>query len=62
VEDKILNLDKVHTGDQVADIFTKGLDRLTFEKHRASMGVVSFATYNLGGDKCREVMGWNPVQ
>jgi hypothetical protein len=62
VDDKILNLDKVSTHDQIADIFTKGLDRLTFEKHRTSMGVVSIATYNLGGDKCRAVMGWNPVQ
>jgi hypothetical protein len=58
VDEKLLRMVKVATTDQVADIFTKALGRVLFEKHRNALGVVGRDTYDLGGEGCRKVTGW----
>ncbi|MCI06929.1 peroxidase 4-like [Trifolium medium] len=39
VEDKVVNLEHITTEKQLADIFTKPLDAVRFEKLRSSLGV-----------------------
>jgi hypothetical protein len=59
VTEKMLKLEYTPTKEQVADIFTKALDRELFGKFRSAMGVVPRETYELGGVECRKVMGWS---
>jgi hypothetical protein len=42
VEDKIVILEHVTTGEQLADIFTKALDLNQFEKLRGKLGICLF--------------------
>jgi hypothetical protein len=39
VENKIVTLEHVGTKEQVADIFTKALDAIQFEKLRGKLGI-----------------------
>jgi hypothetical protein len=57
-QENILELNYVETDSNVADHFTKALGRVKFEKFRGALGIVSRETYLLGGEECREAMGW----
>jgi hypothetical protein len=57
-QENILELNYVETDSNVADHFTKALGRVKFEKFRGTLGIVSRETYLLGGEECREAMGW----
>jgi hypothetical protein len=39
IASKEIDVCYVHTGDNTADIMTKGLGRIAYEKHRDSLGV-----------------------
>jgi hypothetical protein len=42
VENKVVTLEHVSTKEQVADIFTKALDDVQFEKLRSKLGICLF--------------------
>ena len=40
ITSKIIDLQHVGTSDQIADIFTKALEKTLFQKHRASLSLI----------------------